>query len=138
MSTSFEPLLIRKRLRAAYAGVSVPAEFGPDGWTLTSEQPRRRFIITAAPLPEFDWWAPPQPDWWHASISAPDEMPTYRDLCYLHAAVFGDGYAYQVFAPAAVHVNIHPHALHLWGRADGRAALPEFAAELAPGGGLSI
>lgn len=54
-------------------------------------------------------------------------MPTYDDLVMLHRAVFGlDSYAYQVFAPQRQHVNIHNFALHLWGRADGRAVLPEF------------
>ena len=49
-------------------------------------------------------------------------------LADLHAAVFGAGYAYQVFAPPSEHVNIHEFALHLWGRLDGRSALPEFGA----------
>ncbi|TQK29408.1 hypothetical protein [Arthrobacter sp. SLBN-53] len=53
-------------------------------------------------------------------------MPTYDELGRLHRAAFGDGYAYQVFAPAAQHVNIHQNALHLWGRADGPPCLPEF------------
>lgn len=63
----------------------------------------------------------------HASFARPDRMPSYDDLALLHRAVFGNGYAYQVFAPPDQHVNIHEHALHLWGRADGEPAIPEFA-----------
>lgn len=72
-----------------------------------------------------------QPDdpteWIHTSIAFADRDPTYADLVTLHRAVFGrKRFAYQVFAPASSHVNIHAHALHLWGRADGAAVLPDF------------
>jgi len=62
--------------------------------------------------------------WLHASI-ARDHMPAYADLVMLHRAVY-PGFAYQVFAPPSSHVNIHPYALHLWGRADGEPAMPDF------------
>lgn len=66
-------------------------------------------------------------NWIHASISGGDQMPTYEALCDLHRAVWGtDGYAYEVHAPTAQHVNLHPYARHLWGRVDGRPVLPEF------------
>lgn len=68
-------------------------------------------------------------DYVHASVADQDQMPTYDDLCLLHRAVFGDGYAYQVFAPREQHVNIHQYALHLWGRADGALVLPEFRSD---------
>lgn len=64
-------------------------------------------------------------DWVHASISHPDRMPTYEELTALHDAAF-IGYAHQVFAPPSDHVNIHPFALHLWGRLDGGRVLPDF------------
>ena len=63
--------------------------------------------------------------WLHASIAHPDRLPTYGELCALHAAVF-TGPAYQVFVGPDEHVNIHPYALHLWGRQDGQHALPNF------------
>lgn len=120
MSTSFSPLNIKKLLGRYYTGVSRPAEFGPDGWQYTAAAPKRSFIVTAA---EHDGV-----EWVHASVASATEMPSYRDLAALHKAVF-TGYAYQVFAPPAQHVNIHEYALHLFGRLDGRAALPEFAME---------
>jgi hypothetical protein len=40
--------------------------------------------------------------------------------------VFGDRWAYQVFAPPADHINLHNFALHLWGRLDGKPVLPDF------------
>lgn len=74
-------------------------------------------------------WAPPQPydEWVHASVSRPDRMPDYDDLKLVHGAVFGAGWAYQVFTPPADHINIHEYCLHLFGRLDGAAALPDFA-----------
>lgn len=77
-----------------------------------------RVIVTAA---EHDGQ-----EWVHASMSRVGEMPTYDDLVLLHRAVFGEGWAYQVFAPAEHHVNIHAFALHLWGRADGKPTMPNF------------
>ncbi len=67
--------------------------------------------------------------WIHASISWKDHTPSYDDLATLKAAVFGDDReAYQVFPCRDRHINIHAHALHLWGRADGSQALPDFGA----------
>ena len=40
--------------------------------------------------------------------------------------MFPEGWAYQVFAPPWAHINIHPNALHLWGRLDGANVLPDF------------
>jgi hypothetical protein len=79
-------------------------------------------IASTAPHPET-----PDVEWVHASIANRDgRTPTYDELKALHAAVFGDRWAYQVFAPPGRHVNIHANALHLWGRADGINALPDF------------
>jgi len=65
-------------------------------------------------------------EWLHASIAWQTWMPTYQDLVTLKKGVFGDRReAYQLFPPAARHVNIHAHALHLWGRADGARVLPD-------------
>lgn len=83
-------------------------------------RPSRRVIVTADP--DCDLCG----DWIHASISRPDRMPDYTDLQLLHKAVFGDGWAYQVFAPPAEHVNHYETCLHLFGRVDGAAALPDF------------
>lgn len=95
-----------------------PKPFGPDGWRMLHRNGSASVIATAA---EFD-----DITFVHASIADSVVLPSYADLVVLHKAVFGDGYAYQVFAPALQHVNIHPNALHLWGRADGLACLPEF------------
>jgi hypothetical protein len=67
-------------------------------------------------------------DWIHGSVSRKDRLPDYDDLVKLKEFAFGpDRYAYQVFPPDDKHVNIHPNCLHLWGRLDGSAALPEFS-----------
>jgi hypothetical protein len=115
MATSFDVLTIRRRLgRSNWAA---PRPFGPDGWSFMNLDGHASVIVSCAPADGEDWV--------HASI-ARDEMPTYADLKMLHDAVFGDGWAYQVFAPPSEHVNIHEHALHLWGRLDGKPALPDF------------
>ncbi len=54
--------------------------------------------------------------WIHASISRPDRLPDYADLCYLKEVVFGPHrVCAQVFEETEHHVNIHPNCLHLWG-----------------------
>lgn len=114
--TSFQPLEIRRKL--GRSNWSTPDRFGPDGWTFVALDGSGSVIVSCATDHGVDWV--------HASVAWRDRMPTYPDLKWLHAAVFGDGWAYQVFAPPADHVNIHEHALHLWGRLDGRPALPDF------------
>lgn len=101
---------------------SPPAPFGPDGWQLSDSGSSSSVIVTCSEQSDGIEWV-------HASIARRDVMPSHDDLTLLHRAVWGErGYAYQVFAPASQHVNIHEHALHLWGRLDGRAVLPEFGA----------
>jgi hypothetical protein len=123
MTTSFRPLHIRAVLKQHYKAVSRPREFGPDGWMFlvanVAQAPPSSILISCAEIE-------PGVDWIHASIANAERMPQYEDLKALHAAVFGKGYAYQVFTPPALHVNIHEHALHLWGRLDGAPAMPEF------------
>ena len=127
MSTSIDILKIRRRL-----GRDIwmpPTEFGPDGWRMVTRHGYESCIVTAANHDGVEYV--------HASIANAHQMPLYEDLVELHYAVWGDnGYAYQVFAPRAAHVNIHEHALHLWGRLDGAPVLPEFGMML--GGRLSI
>ncbi len=105
------------RLRRGRKEWGVPIPFGPDGWMFEGRLEPGRIIVTAA-AHELDEWV-------HASISRP-QMPTYDDLCLLHAAVFPGGWSYQLFAPPDDHVNIMATALHLWGRPDGRPMLPNF------------
>jgi hypothetical protein len=121
VTSSIPALPIRQRLGKSAWGV--PAPFGPDGWSYLHRSGNGKVILTAAPGPGEPDGAE---DWWHASISYADRLPGYEDLTLLHAAVWPAGYAYQVFAPPSQHVNIHQFALHLWGKADGRALLPEF------------
>lgn len=109
---------------------------GDGSWYIDEDVPAefRRMIFTYGPTAEWimqseqDDWPPDAQMWLHASISRPHEIPTYDDLARMHQAVWPDGWSYQVFAPASEHVNIHPFALHLWGRLDGRAELPNFGA----------
>lgn len=114
--TSLNALEIRRRL--GRGNWSTPIRYGPDGWRFEELGGDGRIIVSVAPCGGDDWV--------HASMSRPDRLPSYDDLKWLHAAVFGDGWAYQVFAPPADHVNIHERVLHLWGRLDGQAALPDF------------
>ena len=100
-----------------------PTPRGPDGWQVVAADRSASIIISVAPWLQ-DGVAT---NWVHASISRSAVMPSYEDLVRLKASVWGpDGEAYQVFAPVREHVNIHEHALHLWGRADGKGVLPRF------------
>ena len=118
-----DPLRIRKVLGRMDWMPAIP--FGPEGFSLrTKAGPPHSVVIVTA----MDW--EDGHEWWHASISHPNVVPSYHDLTVLHFAVFGLGrYAYQVFAPSESHINIHSTTLHLWGRADGTNALPDFGKE---------
>ena len=98
-----------------------PYPHGPDGWVFDNAHEHGQIIVSVSDLPDDTGI-----EWVHASIAFKDRMPTYDELCLMHRAVYADHYAYQVFAPAAQHINIHHHALHLWGRLDGEPMLPEF------------
>lgn len=102
-----------------------PRVYGADGWIMRLRAGGGSVIVSYATWP----MGADEEDWVHASISFKETMPTYEDLVTLHKAVWkGKGWAYQVFAPDQDHVNIHPFALHLWGRLDGRPVLPDFVA----------
>lgn len=123
MSTTIPALVIRKRLGR---DLWLPPEpFGPDGWRFDSRGGAARIIVSAGPAPDGS-----PGDWWHASMSVQDQaaLPTYADMVTMHRAVWGDdGWSYQVMSPTSKHVNIG-EVLHLWGRPDGRACLPNFGA----------
>ena len=116
---SLDPLRIRKALGRSRWAPAIP--FGPGGWLFDSATDNGRILVTCADLDDGT-------DWVHASMSWHDRTPSYDELKLLHQAVFADGWSYQVFTPPASHVNIHSYALHLWGRLDGKPALPDFAA----------
>lgn len=110
---------ITKRLPAGTMGA-----FGPAGHGFVFDFAREdaRIIVTLGAAGPED-----RDDRVHASISRGDRMPSYEDLVLLHHVVWGGtGYAYQVFVPRSEHVNIHAHALHLWGLLDGSPELPRF------------
>lgn len=120
----------------------VPREFGSSGWSVTRLDRTASVIVTAFDYVEggdesdgrdgagdgaANVTDAEDGEWIHASYCRHDGvMPSYDELQMLHRAVFGDGWAYQVFAPSERHVNIHGNALHLWGRSDGCAVLPDF------------
>lgn len=106
-------------LARAFRGRTV-TDHGPLGARLI-DYDRTSIIVSDAPLRGPDRVLT---SWTHVSMTRRDSVPSYDDLCALHAAVWPDGWAYQMFAPPSHHVNIHPYALHLWGRSDGRPVLP--------------
>jgi hypothetical protein len=53
--------------------------------------------------------------WLHVSLSRRSQLPSYEDMKLVkHAFIGDDRAAYQVFARAAEHVNVHEFCLHLW------------------------
>lgn len=101
-----------------------PVPYGANGWALRRADGRASIIVSVDVAPAADDGVL----WVHASMTSADSTPGYEELTRLHQAVFRGGWAYQVFAPPQHHVNLHAHALHLWGRLDGQPALPNFGA----------
>lgn len=117
--SNVDALAIRRALLDYEPGWGEPDRYGPDGWAFVHRDRARSCIVSCAPHDGEEWL--------HASITGREGVPDYETLKMLHRAVWGhDGWAYQVFAPSAEHVNIHDCALHLWGRLDGKPALPDF------------
>ncbi len=115
--SNLNALAIRRGLKRI-AAYQPPEPWGPDGWSFADPASGGTAVVTCFEQDGVDWV--------HASIAFQDRMPTYLELALLHDSVWPQGYAYQVFAPPAAHVNIHPYALHLWGRLDGAMVLPDF------------
>jgi hypothetical protein len=64
--------------------------------------------------------------WIHCSISRPNRIPSYNELCRVKELFLGkDSLALMLFVPEAEHVNIHDFCLHLWVCLDGRPT-PDF------------
>lgn len=116
--------LLRTFSAAGYR-LTAPIAHGPTGWIWRCESnPSHLGSVIVSQAEHDDGVA-----WIHASIAFRTDTPTYTELALLHRAVFGRRrWAYQVFAPEDDHVNIHEHALHLWGRADGQPCMPNFGA----------
>ena len=118
MSEIINALAVRKRLgREIWA---TPYRYGADTWVFDNFDGRTRILVSDDPVAE------PGVMWVHASISDRHAMPTYHQLKMMHDAVFDGGWAYQVFTPPSDHINIHNYCLHLFGRIDGKPALPDF------------
>jgi hypothetical protein len=125
----YDVLAIRARLgRDRWSPPIARPITGPTGASFTRSDSLRSIIVTSSDLD-------PQAGgdgtiWLHASICAhPDDagVPAYEELAALRYAVWGEnGWAFQVFAPAANHINIRSNALHLWGRLDGERIHPDF------------
>lgn len=131
MPAAYNPLQLVNAFYEAGYGINHQGPMGPDGDVYTLFDGRDRvlgarswsgsLIVTQADFEDGH-------DWIHASVAWAERDPTYAELALLHRGVFGrTRYAYQVFVPDSEHVNIHAHALHLWGRADGTNVLPQFA-----------
>lgn len=120
--STLNPLAIRKTLGRHQW--TPPIQFGPDGWKFDNPDTGLRVIVTSAPRPDT---TTDHTEWVHASMSGVDRVPTWDEMCLLKQAVWGDrGEAYQIHPPLSDHVNVHPYALHLWGRGDGARVLPNF------------
>jgi len=112
-----------KHMRWAMGGTKAwqpPRPWGCCGWAMQSSPVGSSVIVTR------DHDTDPEHVWVHASVAHRDRTPGYEELAALRVAAFGTGWAYQVFAPPSEHVNIHEHALHLFGRLDGARVLPDF------------
>lgn len=107
------------------SGWQVVGRWG-DGWACREREGGLRVLVDCEEKSDGTQWL-------HVSYSRATSVPTHDDTCKVERAFFGlDCYAYAVFPPSTLYVNIHPNCLHLWGRwdaSDGRV-LPEFSAIL--------
>ncbi len=115
--------------------------FPPPGWKLYKEwglgyvllhRNGLRAIIDCEQKEDDRWWV-------HISVSRQRSTPTHEDMARTKWDFLGNRYAYAVFPPTDLYVNIHTRCLHLWALIDDQQGkvLPEFSDEL-PGIGLSI
>jgi hypothetical protein len=66
--------------------------------------------------------------WLHVSVSRRKWVPSHEDMCLVKHDFIGSRYAYAVYPPSDVYVNIHSYCLHLWALAEGDGkVLPEFS-----------
>lgn len=75
-------------------------------------------------------------EWWHVSISRPDRMPTWQELCKVRKDFFTEDVEfYQVLPRRQDYVNVHTFCLHIWSPLDGKrcvANLMDLIDERAP------
>jgi hypothetical protein len=111
---------LHRRLCAELGGDwEPPLSFGTRGWAFRHVSHRQSILVTRQRTGGIDWL--------HASMTDVGQVPSYEQLCALHRIVWGTtGHAYQIFVPLVEHVNVHPFALHLFGRFDGARMLPDF------------
>jgi len=116
-------------------------QFPPPGWKIVREwglgyalthSQGLRAIIDCSQKSDQKWWV-------HISVSRATRAPSHAEMAMVHKDFLNDRYAYSVFAPAEMHVNIHEYCLHLWCLCDAGngLALPEFS-EVLPAIGRSI
>jgi len=137
------PATARYRSRSGGTGMSTLALAIPKGWEVVTSfgdgyafrqiGGGLRVIVDCAEKADGRQWL-------HVSASRKSWAPSHEDMALVKDAFIGPTrYAYSVWAPASLHVNIHPFCLHLWALIDGPdgQVLPEFSDEV-PGLGRSI
>lgn len=110
---------------------------GPQGWQVTA---RDEFGYKCRESPEVGrglvanvdgrWYDDPRAGeprrWIHLAVAGAT-IPSHPDLVRVKRAFLGpDRYAYEVFPPDALYINIAPTQLHLWAPVDA-PPLPEFS-----------
>lgn len=63
--------------------------------------------------------------WDHLSVSTPYRCPTWAEMEHVKRLFFNDNeVAFQLHVPAADHISVHPHCLHIWRPHDRDIPLP--------------
>lgn len=53
--------------------------------------------------------------WEHVSVSTPNRMPTWAEMCFVKSLFWRDDeYVVQYHPAKSEYVNYHPYCLHLW------------------------
>ena len=63
--------------------------------------------------------------WEHVSVSLPDRVPTWKEMCFIKGLFWGpNDCVIQYHPPESEYVNNHQHCLHLWRPVDQEIPMP--------------
>lgn len=63
--------------------------------------------------------------WEHVSISLKNRCPNWEEMCFVKDLFWDEEETVQqLHVPKSLHINIHPHCLHLWRKINGNIELP--------------
>lgn len=85
-----------------------------DGYPLLPKSACGCFVVPCGKV-KLRVFASDQMGWDHLSVSLPDRLPTWEEMCHVKDLFFRtDEWAMQLHPPKSENINNHPFCLHLW------------------------